>query len=274
MTLRLLPLLFALVFSPGLAANDRLFDAHLHYNDEHAREFTPDQILDILHQNNIVRAIVTSKPPLWAMTLHRHAPDRIVPFLGVYRHEGDKQRWHQDKSLPAFVEQQLDNGDWRGIGELHLFAENRHSEVFQQLVRLASTREIPLLMHADPAVIDTIYELEPDVTVIWAHAGTYPYPDLLANYLERYPKLMIDLSVRDERIAPDGNIQDEWYELFIRHPGRFMVGVDTFSTNRWHKYSDAIATLRDWLSQLPPDTADRLGYRNANLLFNRKIPEH
>ena len=83
-----------------------------------------------------------------------------------------------------------------GGGELHLFARDRHSPVFTRIIELAQQHRLPLLLHGDPAVIDTVYEQAPGHPVIWAHAGTFPYPDLIADYLARYPALCVDLSVR------------------------------------------------------------------------------
>lgn len=244
-----------------------VFDAHLHYNKADTDVISPAELISILERHHISRALVTSSPQRHAAELYQLDPRRIIPFLGVYRQESDKQNWHQDSRLPGYVSKQLEKGIWRGIGELHIFSGNRHSPVLRQLVKLARQHQIPLLMHADPAVIDTIYETEPGVNVIWAHAGTYPYPDLLQDYLEQYPNLYIDLSVRDARIAPQGIISDEWYNLFIRFPERFLVGVDTYSTLRWQKYTEVITGIRRWLDQLPDDVRNRISYFNAAALF-------
>jgi len=267
MSNHLLPLLTALLFATAVHAERPLFDTHLHYNEADARAFTPEQIVDILERQHIQHAVVTSTPPQHAARLFEHDPQRIVPFLGIYRQAEDKQNWHQDALLPDYVEQQLEDGPWQGIGELHIFAQHRHSPVFHQLVNLAARHELPLLLHSDPAVIDIIYEIEPGVTVIWAHAGTYPYPDLLADYLQRYRRLYIDLSVRNERIAPEGMLGDEWYNLFLRYPERFLVGVDTFSMQRWQEYGKVAGAIRNWLSQIPPDVAGRVAFGNAKVLF-------
>ncbi|MDZ7661334.1 amidohydrolase family protein [Thiohalophilus sp.] len=265
--LRTALLLLVFPFTSVVNAELPLFDAHLHYNENHAQEFTPQAIIRILQRNHISRALVTSRPPQLVQTLYERAPDRIIPFLGVYEQFADKQNWHRDTSVPARVASQLESGNWRGIGELHIFAENRHSPVLRQLVQLAMQQGLPLLMHTDPAVIDTIYEIGTGVSVIWAHAGAYPYPDLLADYLNRYPNLYIDLSVRNERIAPDGKLDEAWYELLIRFPDRFLVGVDTFSSEQWHKYGDTTRTIRSWLEQLPPDVAKQLAYHNARSIL-------
>jgi hypothetical protein len=257
----------AMLLVPASLAAAQLFDAHLHYSAADAVQFSPQQIINKLERNGIRHAVVTGTPAAHTATLYRYAPERIVPLLGVYRSHADKSSWPQDASLPARVEAELNQGMWRGIGELHIFARDRHSPVFRRLVELATQRELPLQLHADPAVIDTVYDISPEQVVIWAHAGTFPYPDLLADYLQRYPSLYIDLSVRDGRIAPSGTIDDAWYELFIRFPERFMVGVDTYSLSRWHNFDSVVIMIRDWLAQLPDDVATKLAYDNAARVF-------
>ena len=157
----------------------------------------------------------------------------------------------------------MESGIWRGIGELHLFAGDRDSPVFRGLVEMATQRDLPLLIHGDPAVIDRLYEIAADATVIWAHAGAYPYSELLADYLARHPRLFVDLSVRDARIAPEGRLAEAWRLLFLAHLERFMIGVDTFSVARWRAFDSVTADIRAWLAQLPPDIAARLARENA-----------
>lgn len=255
------------LLSASLTASP-LFDVHLHYNAEDAAQFSPQQIVNKLKKNDIHYAVVTSTPAMHTAKLYQHAPNRIVPFLGVYRSRDDKLNWPNDKTLPARIEAELKKGVWRGIGELHIFAEDRHSPVLHRIIELAAQHKLPLQIHGDPAVIDTVYDINPSQIVIWAHAGTFPYPDLITDYLHRYPALYIDLSVRDERIAPNGQINDEWYDLFIKFPDRFMIGIDTYSLSRWKNFDAVVATVRRWLAQLPEDVARRLAYDNAAVLLN------
>jgi len=254
---------------PGQLGAGPLFDAHLHYSADDAEHYSPRQIVDTLDRNGIRYAVVTGTPASHTATLYQQAPERIVPLLGIYRNPADKVAWPDDATLPERVEAELNKGFWRGIGELHIFASDRHSPVFRRIIEIATQRRLPLQIHGDPAVIDTVYDISPSQPVIWAHAGTFPYPDLVADYLQRYPALTIDLSVRDGRIAPDGRISDDWYELFLRFPDRFMVGVDTFSLSRWHHFDAAVATIRNWLGQLPDDVAEQLAYDNAAAFFGK-----
>lgn len=255
-----------LLLSPGLNA-EPLFDAHLHYSAADAKVLSPQAVIARLDHNHIRYAAVTGIPASQVMALYRYAPERIIPLLGLYRSQNEKISWPNDASLPSYMATELKQGHWRGIGELHIFARDRHSPVFKRIVEIASSQQLPLLIHGDPAVIDTIYDIAPDQAVIWAHAGTFPYPDLVADYLRRYPALSIDLSMRDERIAPDGRLDDAWYQLFMDHPDRFMVGVDTYSQQRWNNFDSAVAVMRNWLSQLPADVAERLAFANAAAVF-------
>jgi len=273
---RIYTFLFLIILLPANILAGPLFDAHLHYSATEAAQQSPQLIIQYLVRNNIKHAVVTGTPASYTQSLYEHAPERIVPLLSVYRSHEDKATWPSDASLPARIEAELGRGTWRGIGELHIFAGDRHRPVFQRMVQIAAQRQLPLLIHGDPAVIDTVYDIAPAQPVAWAHAGTFPYPDLVTDYLERYPALRVDLSVRDDRIAPGGQINDDWYELFIRFPDRFMVGVDTYSPSRWREFDLVVATIRNWLEQLPGDVARRLAYDNAAAFYglpgDRKQP--
>lgn len=252
---------------PCLADDQDMADAHLHYNQSHSDQLTPVQIIGILKRNNIELAVVTSIPSSMSLELQKAAPEQIIPLLGVYTDYEDKQNWHRQTNLANNIEQAITSGAYRGIGELHLFAEHRHSPVFMQLVTLASRHHLPLLMHCDPAVIDTLFEHEPQALVVWAHAGAYPYPALLRDYLARYPNLYIDLSMRNERIAPDNQLDSEWENLFMEFPDRFMTGVDTFSTRRWHDYSHYAGQTRGWLEQLPDEISRQIRIENTRQVY-------
>jgi hypothetical protein len=261
-------LLALLLLPSGLVAGP-MFDAHLHYSAADARLLGPRAVIETLDRNAISHAVVTGTPASHASDLYHYAPGRIIPLLGVYHDHVDKADWHDDVSLPSYVETELKQGPWRGVGELHIFAKDRHSPVFRSIVELVSSRQLPMLIHGDPAVIDTVYDIAPTMQVIWAHAGTFPYPDLVADYIQRYPMLLVDLSMRDERIAPQGRLDDAWYELFVTYPDRFMVGVDTYSPSRWQSFDAVVARIQNWLSQLPEDVAAKLAYRNARDLYKK-----
>lgn len=262
----------AWALSLGLAgaacAAPPMIDAHGHYTAADAEAFSPADVVAKLDAAGVQRLVVSGIPPTLAQRLYRHAPQRVLPLLGVYRAQADKQDWMHDAAVPARVEALLAQGVWAGIGELHLFAPDARNPVFEQLVRLADRHRLVLMIHGDAEVVARAFELAPRLRVLWAHLGTQPEPGQLESVLARYPEnLWIDTSVRDERIAPEGRLLPAWRELFGRHPDSFVVAVDTFSTNRWQHYHQVVAQIRTWLDALPLPLQQKLRYANAARLF-------
>jgi hypothetical protein len=244
-----------------------LFDMHLHYNQSHQSDWRVEQIIEILTTNHVQHAAITSIPPELSLKLHKRDPKHILPILGLYQREEDKQHWQLNPGLVKKLALNLQQHKWSAIGEIHLFAPNRKSPVFQSILKLANQYQLPLILHTDPTVIDSVYSQFPKAKIIWAHAGVYPFPELLRDYLERYSELMIDLSMRNKRIAPDGELTEAWELLFLEYPERFMVGVDTFTSQRWHEYGQVNKETRDWLGQLPEDIAQKIKMTNALQTF-------
>ena len=258
----------------ALASTQPLIDTHLHYTGVDAAELPPEQIIALFDHNQIDAAVVSGQPPWAVEVLYRAAPDRILPFLNVYRGQADKADWMHDPDLPARVVEALRSGIYRGLGELHIFAKDRESSVLAALVATAAEQDLMLQVHGDAAVIETIFAQAPEVTVLWAHLGTDPRPQALTPLLARYPRLFVDTSVRDERFVDDvGRLWPQWRRFFIAHQDQVLVGVDTFWTPRWHEFAEVAARIRSWLDQLPPAVAARLAYGNAARLFGLQGPE-
>ena len=245
-----------------------MIDAHAHYSEADAATFSPEAVRAKLKVAGVIRLVITGSPPQLAQRLYRHIPKRVIPLLGVYGPGSNKENWMHDASLPARVAAQLDSGDWAGIGELHLFTRDAQQPVFAQLVQLAATRKRVLMIHGDAEVIEQAFAIAPEVRVLWAHLGTEPQPEQLAQMLERFSDtLWIDTSVRDERIAPNGTLLPAWRALFERFPERFVVAVDTFSVNRWNHYDAVVAQIRTWVDPLPQPLKTNLLHDNAARLF-------
>ena len=97
---------------------------------------------------------------------------------------------------------------------------------------------------------------------------------MLAHFLTLTLCQITCVSMRDERIAPKGIMSNDWYELFVTYPNRFMIGVDTYSTERWQLLDSAVGTILNWLGQLPDDIAVQLAFINAAKLYNKPLIIH
>jgi predicted TIM-barrel fold metal-dependent hydrolase len=91
--------------------------------------------------------------------------------------------------------------------------------------------------------------------------------------MKRYPLLMGELSYRPGLTDGAGRLTPEWRALFTEFPERFVVGSDTWVNGRWSQYEALMAEARQWLGDLPPATARRIGWDNAARLFGLRDPD-
>lgn len=276
MLIRIVIISVALLFTKQLLADSSsqrvIFDSHSHYGDEDVAAFSPQQIIEIFDRNQVKYALISSTPNSGTEALYKYAPERIVPFLGLYQTLRDKRDWMYDESVLKRIEQALDKGLYKGIGELHIFAKDRKSPVLKRIVEIAQERKLLLQVHGDPEIIDEIFSIAPKVTVLWAHLGTRPHPWVLRAKLKRYPKnLFIDTSVRDKQLLMTGGLTPMWKQLFIDYQDQFMVAIDTFSVNRWNTYDLVVKDIHDWLDDLPEEVSHKLAFENAYDLLIGKV---
>ncbi len=246
-----------------------IFDTHLHYSSRDWASHPEERILAILDGAGVARALVSSTPDEGTVRLHRKAPDRIVPILRPYRTRDDMSGWWKDPSIVTYLEERLALGVHRGIGEFHLHGGDVDTPVMRQIAALAVRRGLPVHAHSDEAAVVALFALEPRLRILWAHAGMSSGPDVVGALLDRHPGLWVELALRNSDVAPGGTLDPAWRALFLRHPDRFMVGTDTWTTSRWEALPGSVEEVRRYLGQLPPDVAEALAWRNAERLFPR-----
>ncbi|WP_018873295.1 amidohydrolase family protein [Thioalkalivibrio sp. ALJ16] len=261
-------LVLALPFTAA-SATTPIFDAHLHYRPAVIETFGITDVARTLASNEVRSAIVMTPDPALIRRLQAGTDTRLVPFLEVSQRLGRKMDWMHVEDLGERIATMLDASEirWQGLGEFHILADDRFAPGFEQLLDLAVARDLTVMIHGDPAVIDHAYATHPEVRILWAHAGSYAYPPLVRDYLERHPRMHMDLSMRNPRINPGGTIDDDWFELFLDHPDRFLIGVDTFTAHRWQQYTQLKDETRAWLRQLPEDIARAIAFENGERLF-------
>jgi hypothetical protein len=250
-----------------MASDMVLFDAHIHYSEPAWDVYPPAAAIELLRRSGVRRALVSSTPDEGTFRLYDLAPDLVVPMLRPYRGDADVSGWARDPSVVPYVESRYKRGVHRGIGEMHLQQGQSDLPAVRAIVQLAVRERIWLQVHADDGTIDELMRGPAARTrVLWAHAGQSATPASVGALLARYPSLWVELAGRFD-VAPNGELDASWRELFLRYPDRFLVGTDTWINPQWDRLPELEAGIRRWLAQLPADVAARIAYGNADALF-------
>lgn len=256
-----------IISSQNTAANELpLFDAHVHYSSDVWETIPPKRAINKLKRNGIRKVIVSSTPANGAIKLHNAKPDFVIPFLRPYRTSADRNNWYKNPEILEYVESNLKEFNYRGLGEFHLFGSRVNTPVMQGILKLAKENKLILMAHSNHETIDALIQAAPSLTIIWAHGGFDVDTQIITNKLKRYKNLYIELSFR-EGIMEDHVLSKQWLALFTAYPSRFLVGTDTYIPQRWLQLPDITQQYQEWLKQLPSDVAKAIAYENGMHLF-------
>lgn len=270
--LALASLLLWLPATPARAAEPLpLFDAHLHYNWEPTPYYPLDKVLSLFREHGVTGILATSRPNDGTRALVEAKPKDlwVVPFIRPYKVRDDIQTWFNDPKIFELVQTEFKRGYYRGIGEFHLTGKAAATEWVKRTVDFAVAHDLVLHAHADDEALEILFSHNPGARIIWAHTGFSTTPDKVARYLERYPQMWGELSYRYGITEGGGKLSEDWKKLFLRYPDRFLLGSDTWISERWASYGAIMAEYRGWLAQLPRDAAEKIAYRNAERLFGK-----
>ncbi len=263
----------------GQAAAEELplFDGHIHYSVGSPQRYPPEKVMQILDEAGITQALLSSTPNDGTRMLYAKYPARFIPELRPYHKTRDfetwaveRANWYRDPHTVAFIEQELQRGIYRGIGEFHADGDEAATPVMRSVAQLAERNGLWLHAHSDAAAVEHLFAHAPTVTIIWAHAGMSTLPAKIDRMLQRYPRLFVELSYRYE-VASDGVVAPVWRALFLRFPDRFIYGTDTWIPSRWDAVIPLAQVARSWLADLPPEVAQNIAFRNAERLFSISI---
>lgn len=260
-----------------------LFDAHLHYNEE-AWQGQPaahplDDVLARMQRNGVQAIVANSRPNGGTQALAearaqtQAAQVTVLPFIRLYRNRDDYSNWFRDESIYAMVQAEFARGTaagpYRGIGEFHLYdSANANGPVAKKLMQFAQDKQLAVLAHVDDVAIDLLMAHAPKARLIWAHTGIGGTPAARVEaLLAKYPLLMGELSYRPGLTCGEGTLCPEWRTLLLKYPTRFLIGSDTWVNQRWLYYDGLMQGYRRWLGDLPPEVAQRIGWRNGAALF-------
>jgi hypothetical protein len=266
---------FVMLAPAGAVAQSslKIFDAHLHYNQEPNPYYSLEQVLEVFRRNNVAGIIANSRPNKGTHQLV-DAKARglwVVPFIRPYRTRDDVQNWSTDPAIYDLIESEYKRGYFRGVGEFHIYGNAAQGPLVRKVVDFAVARDLYVLAHCDEPALLALHAHNPKAKIIWAHTGFSTAPGRVRELLERYPALMGELSYRGGITESGGKLSADWRELFASHSDRFVLGSDTWINERWYGYDTIMQTYRGWLAQLPDDQARRIAHGNAERLFGGKV---
>jgi predicted TIM-barrel fold metal-dependent hydrolase len=267
-------------------------DIHLHYKWNQAEVTSTKEAIESLQRNNIVLAVVSSTPPELALSLHKAAGDWVIPLYQPYYDGSGRFHWYRDKDVPVQTRQALQNGVYKGIGEIHLTAgigPTPRNPILNALLKLAAEFNVPVLIHTESSSEDylgSICQAHPDTRFLWAHAGGLLGPKQVAALLEKCPNVWVEFSARDHWkyvnspiVDNQGCLTKDWQQVVVSHPHRFMTGSDPlwpveFRNNwdtpdtGWQQLDELIQYHRRWLACLPATVEPRVRLENAREFFH------
>jgi Amidohydrolase len=251
----------------------KIFDAHLHYNQEPNPYYPLERVLDVFRRNNVAGIIANSRPNKGTHQLvDAKAPGLwVVPFIRPYRTRDDVQNWSTDPAIYDLIEAEYKRGYFRGVGEFHIYGNAAQGPLVKKVVDFAVARDLYLLAHCDEPALLALFGHNAKAKIIWAHTGFSTPPGRVRELLEKYPALTGELSYRGGITEGGGKLSDDWRDLFARHSDRFVLGSDTWINERWFGYDGIMQTYRAWLAQLPENQARRIAHGNAERLFGGKV---
>jgi hypothetical protein len=251
----------------------KIFDAHLHYNQEPNPYYPLDKVLEVFRRNNVTGIIANSRPNKGTHQLvdAKALGLWVVPFIRPYRTRDDVQNWSNDPAIYDLIESEYRRGYFRGVGEFHIYGNAAAGPLVKKVVDFASERDLYLLAHCDEPALVILLAHNAKAKIIWAHTGFSTPTGRVRELLEKHPALMGELSYRSGITEGGGRLASEWRELFARHSDRFVLGSDTWINERWFGYDTIMQTYRGWLAQLPDEQTRRIAHGNAERLFGGKV---
>ena len=250
-----------------------IFDAHMHYKEPAWDKYSVKNIIELMDHSGVAMGLVSSTPDEGTIMLWEYAPDRIVPELRPYHGDVGSSNWTKAQNMESYLEARLEKYPHQGIGEFHIHnLDTADAPLFKNVIAMAKARDISLHVHSGAEPVRWLYGLDADVKIIWAHAGLGEPASEVYALMKDFPGLYADTSLRESSILPfSGEIDPEWKKIIFEFQDRLMVGSDTWVNSQWDNYGSIIASNRNWLSRLPREVAEKIAYKNAEKLFDRKI---
>lgn len=169
--------------------------------------------------------------------------------------------------------------------DLHMEAVVEERPMPENLLN-ACSQNPPVLMATIPA-FERLLAHNREATIVWQHIGWdnagAMTVDLLGRLLDDHPNLYLALKVEERSrqvgggnlpmpnrmVDHRGQVKDEWLDLFVDYPDRFVIGADEFVGVSGRATHGVPSFTYTWhlLSQLSPELAQQIGHDNAARIY-------
>jgi predicted TIM-barrel fold metal-dependent hydrolase len=150
--------------------------------------------------------------------------------------------------------------------------------------RLRSGRN-PEVLKANIPAFERLLMHNRKAKIVWAHVGWcntgQRTVSLIAELLKKHPNLYMSFKISPRDSFPENcpiergrGLKAEWINLIREFPDRFVIGSDQFYLSpRMHGQIGprSVEPTHRFLSLLPPDLAHKVGFENAERLFNLHV---
>lgn len=246
-----------------------VFDAHIHYSHDVWDAIAPKDAIRRLREAGVKRAMVSSSGDEGTQRLYQADPDFVIPVLRPYRKRGTLDSWMHDESIIPYLKERLAKYRYVAIGEFHVQVADIHTPVVQQVIQLAKQHKLLLHVHGNADTIEQIYKLDSGAHILWAHAG-FEFANRVDQMLSKYKNLWADLSFRRD-VFGNGQFVGGWRQILIKHADRFMLGIDTYTPQRWLKIDQVMQWQRALLKALPIEAAKMIAWQNGQRVIAERF---
>lgn len=193
------------------------------------------------------------------------------------------------------------------LSEEHVFEETQPDHpLFLELADVAAEYRIPISLHMEAVpenmttpkdvssrnpqnlqenirAFERLLGYNRNASVIWEHAGWdntgWRSTELMDRLLTDHPNLYCAFKVRERNPTIDGGamlnrpvnesgvLLPEWRNLILKHPDRFIIGTDTFTSNLQTRLPQSWNETWSIPNQLPDDIALKVRIENACKIY-------
>ncbi len=298
-----LTLLLLAVLAPGLArpapAEELpIIDAH-NQSDQH---ISYDEILALMDEAGVARVILSQRgqtEPADLIAFAAAHPDRVTPAVrskgrrvsevrdeirtGRYGAMAEVLMWHREKT-GRVVERS--SGERMAPPQVVVAPDHPRN---RKLLGLARKKGWPFIPHIEfassggdralfMAQLEAMLDRNPDHPFVLIHLGMLPIAEV-RRLIEAHANIHfitagsdpITIKKSPEPFTPmfrGKSLAPEWRDLIVRHPDRFLLGLDSVWARAWrNNYVRQVAMWRKALNELPADAAHAFAHGNAERLW-------